>query len=129
MRRLRGGFTVIELLVVLAALALLLSIATPRYMAHLDRGRDTALRHNLKALRDALDQYRADRGQPPQALQELVAARYLREVPEDPLTQRRDSWVLLTAAPADAPGAPTGIVDVRSGAAGVGQDGTPYASW
>lgn len=121
----RRGFTIIELLVVLAALALLLSIAAPRYMAQLDRARETTLRHNLKALREGLEQFAADRGQRPASLQELVSARYLREVPMDPMTERRDTWVLLQAGP----GQPGGIADVHSGAPGRATDGSPYAAW
>lgn len=130
----RKGFTVIELLVVLAAVALLLSIATPRYLTQLDTAREKALRHNLLALRQAIDQFRADQGRGPERLEDLVQARYLREVPEDPITQRHDSWLLTLAS--ERPGAATlpmgldsGIADVRSGAPGESSQGTPYSSW
>lgn len=127
------GFTIIELLVVLTVMAILLGIATPRYVAHVDRARETALRHNLKAMREAIDQFRADRGVPPQNLIELVQARYLREVPEDPMTERRDSWVFVPAqtAAGGAVGTPAvaPYATVRSGALGAGKDGRPYASW
>jgi prepilin-type N-terminal cleavage/methylation domain-containing protein len=130
------AFTVIELLVVLAAVAVLLSLAAPRYIAHLERAQEAALKHNLKALREALDQYRADRGYAPAALQDLVSARYLREIPEDPITQSRTTWQLLNSVPgknenlqqADAR-AGVGVLDVQSGAAGKASDGSDYASW
>lgn len=132
-QRLQRAFTVIELMVVLTAIAILLSIAAPRYIAHLDSARDTALRHNLKAMREAMDQFHADRAVPPANLQELVQARYLREIPEDPVTRRRDTWQFVAAtngtATAASGAAAPGRADVRSGAAGNGQDGTPYASW
>jgi general secretion pathway protein G len=126
----RQGFTVIELLVVLAAVAVLLMISTPRYIAHLDHARETALRHNLKNMREAIDQFQADKGRTPAGLLELVQARYLRDMPEDPITQRRDTWVWQVGAPEGFnANAPLGAVSVRSGAPGLARDGSAYASW
>ncbi len=127
------GFTIIELLVVLAAIGLLLSIAAPRYVQHLDHARDLALKHDLQALRLAIDQFHADQGRYPGALDELVARRYLRALPVDPVTGRADTWVQVQA-PVQGPvnaalPAGGGIQDVRSGAAGVASDGSRYASW
>jgi len=125
-RRVRG-FTLIELLVVLTALALLLGLAVPRYVEHVDRARETVLRQNLAALRDAIDKFNADRGRYPAELAELARERYLREVPHDPLTDRSDTWTIV-APPAG--GATTGqVYDVHSGATGTGRDGRPYAAW
>ena len=124
--RAQDGFTLIELLVVMAALGLLLAIATPRYVEHVDRAREAVLRHNLKQVRDVIDRFHADRGRYPQALQELVAARYLRELPIDPMTDRSDTWTLV--GPTGGAGA-SGVVDVRSSAPGVARDGTAYAAW
>jgi general secretion pathway protein G len=120
------GFTVIELLVVLAAIGLLLSIAAPRYVAHLDNARETVLRQNLHGIRDAIDKFYGDQGRYPANLQELVAKRYLRAMPEDPITQRIDSWVVV--APNGQPGSGA-VFDVRSGAPGNARDGSAYASW
>lgn len=129
----RKGFTIIELLVVLAAIGLLLSIAAPRYVQHLDHTRDLALRHDLQAMRLAIDQFHADQGRYPGALDELVARRYLRALPVDPVTGRSDTWVPVQApaqgAANGAVPASGGIQDVRSGAPGVGSDGSRYASW
>jgi type II secretion system protein G len=123
----RRGFTLIELIVVMAIVALLTSLAAPRYFQSLERAREATLRSSLRTLREAIDQFAADRGRYPESLAELTAARYLREAPEDPVTQRRDSWVLLSAAPdAHTPGA---MADVRSGAAGRARDGRLYADW
>ena len=119
------GFTLIELLVVLAALALLLGIAVPRYVEHVDRARETVLRQNLAALRDAIDKFNADRGRYPTELAELARERYLRELPRDPITDRSDSWTIV-APPQGQAGA---VFDVHSGAAGNGRDGRPYATW
>lgn len=124
----KAGFTVIELLVVLAALALLLSISVPRYIQHLDTARETVLKQNLRSVREAIDKFYADQGKYPDTLAELVSKRYLRNLPEDPVTQRVDSWTLVApnAAGSKAPGA---IYDIHSGATGMAQDGTPYAAW
>lgn len=126
MQRARG-FTLIELIVVMAIVALLASIAAPRYFNSLQKSKETALLASLTTLRDAIDQYAADKGHYPESLQELAAARYVREVPEDPLTGSRESWVELPP-PADMQA--TGRVwDVRSGAAGRSADGRLYADW
>jgi general secretion pathway protein G len=129
------GFTLIELLVVLAALGLLLALAGPRYVEHVDRGRETALKHNLAQLRQTIDTFYADRARYPKDLQELVQQGYLRAVPLDPVTDRNDTWVLLppgtTAAttPNSNNTAPSAVADVRSGAPGNSREGTAYASW
>lgn len=121
------GFTLIELIVVMAIVALLASIAAPRYFASLQKSKETALLQSLTTLRDAIDQYAADKGRYPESLQDLAAARYVRDVPEDPLTGSRESWVELPP-PADMQA--TGRVwDVRSGAAGRSADGRLYADW
>jgi len=137
------GFTLIELLVVLAILALLLTIATPRYIQHVERARETTLRSDLKVMREAIDKFAGDQGHLPADLDELVARNYLRSIPVDPITDRRDSWIRLsdgelaalspppltgsnTAAPLRAS---PGMADVRSGAPGNGTDGTPYKDW
>ncbi|WP_326534472.1 type II secretion system protein [Pseudorhodoferax sp.] len=118
------GFTVIELLVVMAAIGLLLSVATPRYLAHLDHARETALKHNLKAMREAIDRFHADRDRYPNTLTELVERRYLKQIPADPMTESLESWHITRAAGPDG-----GVVDVRSGAKGQGQNGVAYAAW
>ncbi|EHR69795.1 prepilin-type N-terminal cleavage/methylation domain-containing protein [Burkholderiales bacterium JOSHI_001] len=121
------GFTLIELIVVMAIVALLASIAAPRYMRSVDVARENALRSTLATLRDAIDQYAADRGHYPQALEDLVRQRYLRQVPQDPFTTRNDSWVAVSAPPDSFVTGP--LADVRSGAAGRAGDGSLYADW
>lgn len=120
----RRGFTLIELLVVLAIIATLLTIAAPRYFAHLDRARETALKETLFVVRDAIDKFHGDTGRYPETLAELVDKRYLRKLPADPLTDQADAWTLLPP-PAGGPG----VYDLKSGAAGQAADGTPYADW
>ena len=121
------GFTLIELIVVMAIVALLASIAAPRYFASLAKSKETALQQSLVTMRDAIDQYAADKGRYPDSLQDLAAARYLREVPEAPLTGSRETWVELPP-PADMQAAGR-VWDVRSGAAGRSADGRLYADW
>ena len=126
-RRARRGFTLIELIVVMAIVALLVSIAAPRYFDSVERAREASLRTSLQVMRRAIDQYAADRGRYPKSLDELVDARYLRTVPEDPFTGRRDRWVTISP-PQD--GTMEGAVgDVRSGAAGRDRGGVLYADW
>ena len=126
MKRYRG-FTLIELIVVMAIVALLASIAAPRYFASLHKSKETALLQSLTTLRDAIDQYAADKGRYPESLQELASARYVRSIPEDPLTASTESWVELPP-PTDMQ-ASGRVWDVRSGAAGRGSDGRLYADW
>ena len=123
--RWRQGFTLIELLVVIAILGVLLAVAAPRYMTHLEVARETALRQDLRAMREAIDQFHADQGRYPQQLDELVMRRYLRAIPEDPVTGRTDSWAVV----APAPGVAGAVFDVRSGSAALSRDGSPYAAW
>lgn len=122
-----GGFTLIELIVVLAIVALLASIVTPRYTRSVERAREATLKTSLNVMRDAIDKFAGDRGRYPASLKEMIDAGYIRAVPEDPVTGRADSWVMLPP-PADSM-VDGGIADIRSGASGKGLDGTPYASW
>ncbi len=121
----KRGFTLIELLVALTIIALLLSIAVPRYFGGLERADEAVLRENLYLMRDAIDKHFADTGRYPSSLDELASKKYLRGVPADPITRSRTTWILV--APADVQqGA---VYDVKSGAQGVGRDGKPYEQW
>lgn len=119
------GFTLIELLVVMAILATLLSLAAPRYFDALDRAKEATLRADLRILREAIDKHKADTGRLPDSIEQLVQARYLRDVPIDPITDRADSWIVLPSPDATVPG----MHDVRSGAGGTARDGSSYATW
>lgn len=123
------GFTLIELMVVMAIVATLLTIVTPRYFAHLERARETALRETLAVTRDAIDKFLADNDRYPDTLDELVDKRYLRSAPIDPVTERADSWTLLPPPSrlAGEGGAPSsGVWDIRSGAV---EEGKAYDQW
>ena len=116
---LSAGFTLIELMVVLALVSALLSIALPRYVASVSRSAEVVLRQNLKATRRAIDQYYGDRGAYPRSLGELVRRGYLDQLPADPVLESRQRW-LFELAPDG------GIVNLRSGAEGVASDGRRY---
>lgn len=120
------GFTLVELLVVMAIVGTLLSIAVPRYFRHLDVARDTALKQTLNVVRDSIDKYYADTGKYPETLEELVSRRYLRRLPQDPVTESSETWQLVP--PPQSPGSRS-IWDLHSGAKGNGHDGTPYQDW
>ena len=119
------GFTLIELLVVMAIVSVLLGLAAPRYFGAEDRAREAALRHDLAVMREAIDRHHGDTGRYPASLQELVARRYLRRIPPDPITGSDATWVVV--APPQRGG--DGVFDVASGAPGMARDGTPYAGW
>jgi general secretion pathway protein G len=119
------GFTLIELLVVLSIIALLLSIAMPRYFASIDKSREQVLKENLSILRQSIDRFNADKGHYPATLDELVTEKYLKSVPVDPVTESAQSWKPIAGEGADQ----QGIVDVYSGASGNSRDGTPFASF
>ena len=125
-RRSPAGFTLIELIVVMSIVALLVSIAAPRYFRSVDRAKENTLQTSLNVMRDALDQFAADKGRYPESLPELVDNRYLRAVPTDPLTGSATTWVMVT--PPD-PSMRGGVYDVRSGMAGRGSDGRLLADW
>ena len=111
----------------MAVVALLLSLAAPRYFQHVERSREAVLKENLAVMRDAIDQFHADTGRWPDSLAQLVDKRYLRAVPVDPLTESVDTWVALSAT--ESGGEAAGLRDVRSGAEGAGADGVSFGDW
>jgi general secretion pathway protein G len=118
------GFTLIELLVAMAIVGLLLSIVVPRYFGSVTRAEEAALKENLRTLREAIDKHYADTGRYPDSLEELVTKRYVRNVPQDPITQTV-SWTIVP--PEDQKKG--GVFDIRSSAKGAGRDGKPYEQW
>ncbi|WP_269532637.1 type II secretion system protein [Chitinimonas sp. BJYL2] len=119
------GYTMIELLVAMAIIAMLLSIAAPKYFANLDKAKEDVLREDLYILRDALDKFYADKGKYPEKLDDLVEQKYLRAIPVDPFTESNKSWVVVTSEDASL-----GVVqDVKSSAPNKARNGTWYKDW
>jgi len=127
------GFTLIELIIVLAIIGLLLGIALPNYKAAATKAKETVLKENLFILRKLLDQYAQDKGKYPDSLQTLVQESYLRQIPVDPMTQSSTTWVEVREEP--SPEDPMlnvspGVIDVKSGSEGKSLlDGSPYNTW
>ena len=133
-RRLRftgpGGFTMIELLVVVSLVIILASIGMAQYKNGVIRAQEAVLREDLFRLRDVIDQFYADKQKYPQTLEELVEGQYLRAVPKDPFTGSADTWQLIQAEPDPAnPTAELGVIDVKSGSDKTALDGSKYSEW
>jgi type II secretion system protein G len=122
-----AGFTLIELMVVLAIIAMLAAIVSPRYFRSIDRARETSLRTSLRVMREAIDKFAGDMDRYPESLDEMVQKHYIKEIPTDPVTGRSDSWVV-TPPPADSVSV-DGVADVHSGAKGNDSNGIAYESY
>ena len=125
-----SGWTIIELLIVIALISILASLAMVQYRNSITQSKEAVLKTDLFRMRDAIDQYYADKGKYPASLDALVSDGYLRRVPEDPITNSADTWQTVPAEPDPAnPAAEPGIFDVKSGAEGMSLAGTPYSDW
>ena len=124
------GFTLIELLVVTMLIVALASIALVQYGNAVTRTKEAVLKENLFRMREAIDEYYADKNKYPPSLAALAEERYIREVPDDPFTNSADTWQETTAPPDPrTPTAEIGISDVHSGSQATALDGTSYAEW
>ena len=124
------GFTLIELMVVIAIMIILLALAMPRYQKSILHAQETALRQDLYTLRSVIDQYTLDKQKAPESLQDLVDAGYLKQLPVDPFTKSRDTWVPVADDSIMSPDqTQPGIMDVHSGSDQVSSEGTAYNTW
>lgn len=125
-----SGFTLIELLIVMSIILILSAMSIAQYRNSVTLAKEAALRSDLFFMRDAIDQYYADKGKYPESLQTLVSENYIRAIPKDPISNSTDTWQTIAAEP--QPGSTTtdpGIYDVKSGADGTAIDGSRYADW
>lgn len=120
----QGGFTLIELMIVMTLIGILATIAQPQFSRYTVRAREAALQENLLTLREVIDQYYADKGKYPDSLNELVENKYIRQVPGDPFTKSSETWI--TIPPDTGEGS---VFDVHSGSDLISLDGKPYNEW
>ncbi|HTQ57399.1 MAG TPA: prepilin-type N-terminal cleavage/methylation domain-containing protein [Bryobacteraceae bacterium] len=126
----QSGFTMVELMVVMAIIVILISIAIPQYQKAIIRAKESVLKNNLTTLRDVIDEYTYDKKKAPQSLDDLVTAGYLRAVPVDPMTDSNQTWkTIMEDALQSVDQTEPGIFDVKSGSEKTGLDGTPYSDW
>ena len=122
----RRGFTLVEVMVVLAIVLTVISVAVPMYTTSMVRAKESVLKSNLFTLRSVIDHYTYDKESPPQVLEDLVTEGYLRQIPKDPFTESRATWKIITDI---GPSGEVGVFDVRSGSDRVGLDGSSYDEW
>lgn len=124
------GFTLIELMIVMSILGILAAIAVPSYQRHLIKAREAVLAEDLYQMRQAIDQFFADNMRYPDSLEQLVAAKYLRQLPKDPFTRSATSWQIKPPEAASVEETVHGSVfDVASGSDLIGLNGIPYRDW
>jgi general secretion pathway protein G len=129
-RRNANGWTLVELLVVISMIAVLATMALVNYRNSVTASKEAVLKTDLFRLRDAIDQYYADKGEYPATLEALVTDGYLRKIPEDPFTRSADTWQTVAAeANPNKPTAEPGVYDVKSGSELTALDGSRYADW
>jgi len=129
-RRSESGFTLIELMIVMAIIGLLSTIAIPIYLRAVQRAKEAVLREDLHTMRSAIDSYTVDKEKAPQGLDDLVQAGYLKSIPKDPITNASDTWITgQSDTLTDINETQGGIDDVHSGAQNLASDGTSYNTW
>jgi general secretion pathway protein G len=129
-RQHEAGFTLIELMIVMAIIGILATLAIPYFVTALKHAREAVLKEDLQTMRGAIDSYTMDKQKAPQSLDDLVTDGYLKAMPEDPMTHAKDTWVPDTSeAMYSIDETEPGITDVHSGSEETGTDGQPYSTW
>jgi general secretion pathway protein G len=129
-RRGEGGFTLIELIIVMAIIGILSVIAIPSFVQSVKKAKEAVLKEDLHTMRNAIDSYTVDKEKAPQGLDDLVQAGYLKSLPVDPITNRSDTWMTSESdTMTDINETQGGLDDVHSGSEGVATDGTTYNTW
>jgi general secretion pathway protein G len=127
---LRRGFTLIEMMIVMAIIVILIAVAVPFYQKAIIRAKETVLHSNIRAIRNSIDEYSYDKQKAPTSLQDLVTAGYLHDVPNDPIAQTRDWSIIMEDAGQAVNSSEPGIYDIRSKSDKVSPlDGTRYSDW
>ncbi len=125
-----SGFTIIELMIVMAIIGLLAAIAIPRYLQSVRKAKEAVLKEDLHTMRTAIDSYTVDKEKGPSALDDLVQSGYLKSIPQDPMTLRNDTWMTdQSGNPIAITETQEGIDDVHSGSQALASDGTMYSQW
>jgi general secretion pathway protein G len=124
------GFTLIELMIVMAIIGILATLAIPSYVSAIKHAREAVLKSDLQVMRNAIDSYTMDKQKAPQSLDDLVQDGYLKVIPEDPMTHSNSTWVPDTSdSMYSLDETDPGVDDVHSGSEDTGTDGQPYSSW
>jgi len=122
------GFTLLELMIVISIIIILAAVALPQYQKTIMHARETVLKDDLFTMRKLIDQYSADKGKLPQSLDDLVSSGYMRDIPTDPITEKKD-WNIETGDDPYSTEGGTGITNVHSSAGETSTEGTPYSEW
>lgn len=125
-----SGFTLIELMIVMTIIVTLATIAMVQYRQSVQVARESVLKDDLFKMREAIDQYYADKNQYPPTLDDLVTAGYLRSLPKDPITNSPTTWQAIPSEPdPNNPSIAPGVYDVKSGSEASAMDGSRYSDW
>jgi general secretion pathway protein G len=125
----KKGYTLLELMIVVAIVGILVTLAIPTFQQSAMKAKEAALKQNLFTMRSVLDQFYADRGDYPESLESLVEEKYLRAIPIDPFTKSSTTWNEIYEEQEEGDDSPAGVYDVKSGSDDVALDGTPYKDW
>jgi len=129
-RKQDAGFTLMELMIVMAIISVLATLAVPSFIGAIKSAREAVLKEDLHVMRAAIDSYTMDKQKAPQSLDDLIQNGYLRSIPQDPMTKSKDTWVTETSdALYSLDQTEPGIADIHSGSDETGSDGQPYSAW